>query len=1174
MKKALFLLNISSILVGLPTQLQIVSGNAQIDLNTEFDMHIQVSHEAELNWDKFSIGENESVQFQQPATDSCVLNRVTGCDPSLILGALKANGKIVLINPNSIVFGVDSQINVGALTASSLDSVNDAHKGRGSIQNMGQIRGSGELTFVGQRVENRGAIRSEAGKVTLFSRSESNESTYTSNQGRSLLENFGDLRGFEIELISDHDLHLGGTLNASSLSIHSNGRAEISCELMAPGGTVTVSGHRVDLLDGSLIDVSGEFGGGTIFLGKPKAIDWIHVAPNAKIRADALQTGNGGSVAIFARKGVDFQGEIYARGGAFGGNGGEAEVSTLSELHFNGMAYLTASRGNAGTLLIDPTDVVLNGPPTTAGVAVGNPTTLPAVTPVNIDVAAIIPILDGGSNVTITTASVQGGSGDITVNNALLRSGTGNLSLLADRDIIFNANCENVMSTGNFTAIAQRNVSVNSCLVGSVQGDVFVQATTGDVVLNAATSSAVIGYGSASFVIDALANVDVRAGNDILVLSGVSSAANATISKCGPAVLGGRNVGTIANPTNVTLTAGRDIQVLAGNASMGAGATVGNVMASATLLQYIGDVTLNAGRDIYVLGRDNFAVVGVRLSPSAIGARSVIRFNVGRDFVLGGNPVEAVPGDSGGQIGGLNFNGAGLGTTSANFRTSIYANVGRNFLLDGQGGFAFCTLTNDGALPAYPAEMFIHVGKDLILRGGDASSGSGSAAMFDYMHTSGVSQFWVGGSIYALNGSVGGAHLHVSISLPPGSLQDIGAISARASGDIRVAGGAFARASGTLGVIDEYYASGGISYIADSSFAPGELWPAQTAIVGFINVFTATPLQFASNPILSNGLGAVAFDHNFYDTNLQPDLFTLAALGVGGLTPLVQTGPGNLITYGAQNGSDLYVASRPQFADGTTADFLNIGTLPTSNMIQFSNETSGAFAGPGVDITLFGWNDVAISGNPVPPTPAPAVFAPIGDVFILCQDDMTLFDMAMIEAGNNVDLICDNQAPIPPLIGPGSFSMDATSSISAFFGYIRVYTARQEQNLIDPLAQFIIMGVPFFFTPGALFEDTNQEKWCTYYPFGDQGIPFKIFYKPCLQLITQQAVTIIDEFLFRENSFNYDIGWWLRFTMDWARNSGPTSSFTEFELEPYFIRKVQTPHYDNHPKSYTSSSWR
>lgn len=231
------------------------------------------------------------------------------------------------------------------------------------------------------------------------------------------------------------------------------------------------------------------------------------------------------------------------------------------------------------------------------------------------------------------------------------------------------------------------------------------------------------------------------------------------------------------------------------------------------------------------------------------------------------------------------------------------------------------------------------------------------------------------------------------------------------------------------------------------------------------------------------------------------------------------------------------------------------------------------FTAPGRNITIIAFRDTVTSGDP---TLTPAINAPAGSILVITNNNMTLQNNARVSASINVDLVCDNQAPTRPQIGPGSFSMDATSQIEAMTGHIRVYTARQAQNIIDPLAEFLSTGVVYNFEPGDLFVDTDQEKWCTYYPNGDQGIPFKIFYKPCIEEITQEAMVIVTEFLYEESSFNYYLGWPERFQIYYKNGSKPSpsnwrsmaSSFNVLPTEYYYIRRQDDTRANNNPRTY------
>jgi filamentous hemagglutinin len=91
------------------------------------DTITQEQQQALLYWSSFNIGKNTTLSFDQSAGGASVsqwvaINEITdpSLHPSQILGAIEAPGQVYVINQNGIIFGGSSQVNVGALTASSL----------------------------------------------------------------------------------------------------------------------------------------------------------------------------------------------------------------------------------------------------------------------------------------------------------------------------------------------------------------------------------------------------------------------------------------------------------------------------------------------------------------------------------------------------------------------------------------------------------------------------------------------------------------------------------------------------------------------------------------------------------------------------------------------------------------------------------------------------------------------------------------------------------------------------------------------------------------------------------------------------------------------------------------------------------------------------------------------
>ncbi|MEW6437322.1 MAG: filamentous hemagglutinin family protein [Pseudomonadota bacterium] len=93
----------------------------------------QTQQKAILTWTSFNVGKNTELYFNQSAGNSSTgnkwiaLNRVIDPSgvPSQILGQIKAEGTVYLINRNGIVFGGASQVNVSSLIASSLNFLNE-----------------------------------------------------------------------------------------------------------------------------------------------------------------------------------------------------------------------------------------------------------------------------------------------------------------------------------------------------------------------------------------------------------------------------------------------------------------------------------------------------------------------------------------------------------------------------------------------------------------------------------------------------------------------------------------------------------------------------------------------------------------------------------------------------------------------------------------------------------------------------------------------------------------------------------------------------------------------------------------------------------------------------------------------------------------------------------------
>lgn len=72
------------------------------------------------------------------------------------------------------------------------------------------------------------------------------------------------------------------------------------------------------------------------------------MADTAEIKADATVSGDGGKIVLWSDEYTGFYGELFARGGAEGGNGGLIETSSKNNLQASGSANASASSARPG----------------------------------------------------------------------------------------------------------------------------------------------------------------------------------------------------------------------------------------------------------------------------------------------------------------------------------------------------------------------------------------------------------------------------------------------------------------------------------------------------------------------------------------------------------------------------------------------------------------------------------------------------------------------------------------------------------------------------------------------------------------------------------------------------------------------------------------------------------
>ncbi len=261
-----------STLFALPEGNEVISGEATFVKVNNNTLNVTASSNSIINYQSFNIAQNETVNVILPNVDSFLLNRVIGSNPTEIYGSLIANGNLVLVNPNGILFGPTANLAVGGLIASTRDITNQnflngqylfgntdqsIHQAYSSIVNQGSIqtRDGGFAVLIGSSVANEGIITAPLGHASLAS---GDVVTVGVNPGGSISIGIDEPVSHEVldaegKPISDQ-VKQSGEIRANTVSL--NAKAAENIFQLAVNQTGIIRAERVVEKDG-VIEILG-----------------------------------------------------------------------------------------------------------------------------------------------------------------------------------------------------------------------------------------------------------------------------------------------------------------------------------------------------------------------------------------------------------------------------------------------------------------------------------------------------------------------------------------------------------------------------------------------------------------------------------------------------------------------------------------------------------------------------------------------------------------------------------------------------------------------------------------------------------------------------------------------------------------------------------------------------
>ncbi|BAY49208.1 hemagglutination activity domain protein [Scytonema sp. HK-05] len=312
---------------------------------------------------EFNISEGQRVYFNNPEGIINIIGRVTGANPSNILGVLGVNGNanLFLINPNGIIFGRNARLDVGgSFVVSTANALQFGNQGFFSATNpeTPSLLTVNPSAFLFNQIATNTSIQNNSVASAGFDLAGFRAFGLRVPNGRSLL-----LVGGNISMD-------GGNLNAF------DGRVELGG--LASPGTVGLQGDSsnfrlnfvgdaaradVSLTNGARVFVDGNAGGSIIVNAQN-----LDILENSALFAgigQALGSVNAqaGDVTLNATGAIRFEQSsgienLVARNAT--GNGGDIIISSGS-LSLNNSVLNTSmnGQGNAGSILLRASDSIL-----------------------------------------------------------------------------------------------------------------------------------------------------------------------------------------------------------------------------------------------------------------------------------------------------------------------------------------------------------------------------------------------------------------------------------------------------------------------------------------------------------------------------------------------------------------------------------------------------------------------------------------------------------------------------------------------------------------------------------------------------------------------------------------------------------------------------------------------
>ena len=269
-----------------------------------------------LNWNSYNVGSDATVNYEFSAHNQTALNKVAATGGlSQIYGKITssgcagcgydATGKVILINPNGVLFGDGANVNLNSFTVSTFDGTFDKDTNQLTLDRNGQTSKYGIVVQEGAKIHGDKAVNFASDNVTVYNGSQISTNVapnYNKDENGAYTDSFG-----KVKIVTADGVNFAYYNNGATKAVSATGGSEkMMIHLNGDIQSGNIDVRNMSTHEDSQINLNGATLKATKAVSGNDGNIWLTAANKVVIADSKLQTVNYSDAAA-AKNGGDIQ---------------------------------------------------------------------------------------------------------------------------------------------------------------------------------------------------------------------------------------------------------------------------------------------------------------------------------------------------------------------------------------------------------------------------------------------------------------------------------------------------------------------------------------------------------------------------------------------------------------------------------------------------------------------------------------------------------------------------------------------------------------------------------------------------------------------------------------------------------------------------------------------------